>query len=302
MKKLTLALLGLVLTGCATTRRPLPDADLRYTSGVRIAGGGAAIGRCQAPESLKGADWRTLVQAASQCVSEKRWPLVEALAFEMSRRDLANPWAPYFVSLSAENAREYPRAMWMIDLALKKSSQEIALFRFQKGRLWFLQQQVVKAMLEFEAAVKQDPALVEANLFLAEVHFRDAETDQASSYFKQALFQDETNLRALRGLAECQIRNGKAPIAAELLARAATAHPRDLMARVRLGYVWEEMLRDQTKALSVFQELRASLENGTVQGKPDFDLNMKIKLLQNSMASGAPKPGAREVSSERSAR
>lgn len=314
MKKQYALLLALFLTGCAgggpkdSSNELTPQVSQsemkKYFSGLRLAASapGETQGRCSDSSTSKSTDWKALVQAASQCVVEKNWKKVEELAFEISRRDLNNPWAPYFISLTAEQSGEFARAMWMVELAMKKSSPDIALFRFQKGRLWFAQKQVSKAMSEFEFAAAKDPHLVEANVFLGEVHFRDSEPDKAMAYFKKVVSQDETNIRGLKGLAECHIQFNKGEPAAELLAKAATVAPSDLNVRLRLAYVWEELLKNQTQALTVYQGLKASLSRGTIREKPDFDLNAKIKSLEGAVqAENSKTATTREISSERKA-
>jgi tetratricopeptide (TPR) repeat protein len=148
-------------------------------------------------------EWKDLVARANACVGKKDWATLEGLANDLAQGEADSPWGPYFLSVSAEGRGDLARAMWMIDLATKKSGGRQALFIYQRGRVLMAFGEPAKAMSEIQSALALEPRLVEGHLFLAEIHARDLETSKAVEHYRAALTVEPANPRAIAGLVAC---------------------------------------------------------------------------------------------------
>ena len=305
---------ALVLSACATgpagkneSRGPANASERAqaYLNGVEFATASeknAGAKTCKfSPEQEKRAparvgapskDWQGVVAIANACVQAKDWKTLEAVAQQISRADVDSPWGAYFLGLAAEGRKDHARAMWMVDLAQKKSAGKSGLFAFQKGRLLLAVGETSRAMVEFESAVKLDPRLTEAQVYLGEIHLRDQEFELAGPYYQAALKNHPKHLKALLGLAEVKFQKGSGDEAADLYARVLEIQPDHLKSWLRLAHAQETMQKNSVQALSTYRGLKTSIDRGGVKDRPTFDLAAKIKALEDATRPRAPAQSA----------
>lgn len=295
MKKyqLTIAVASLVLAGCAssgtktsgTTTKKTDDAAQQarvdvYLQGLTASPVTSASETCSPTKSTS---WKTMVSKASACVRTGQWAQVEEFAYEISRADVDSPWGLYFYSLAAEGKKDFHRALWMIEAAIKKASPKVALFRYQKGRLMWLEKPSEAALKEIEAAVKVDPKLLDGHVFLGDARLRTFDLSQAESHYSRALQLKSNSYEAVRGMADVKRLKGNLRDSIPLLAQAHSLKPTDLSTRVYLATAYEEE-KQHSEALSTYRKLRESLTSGLIKEKPDFDVNEKIRSLETLIA------------------
>jgi tetratricopeptide (TPR) repeat protein len=227
-------------------------------------------------------DWRTLLARANTCVNEKNWKTLEVLGNNMARIDIDSPWGVYYLSVAAEANGEMQRALWMIDQAQKKSGGKSALYRYQKGHVLLKMGEIKKGMTEFQAAVALDKRLLEAHMYLADTYYRDLDFGKAGTHYQAVLDGDARNYRALVGLAEVRLQAGDAEESIALYNRAHSVSPRESRPWLRLAFIHETVQKNQELALSAYRNLKSSLDSGA-RAKLDFDLNAKIKKLEESI-------------------
>ena len=305
---LAFGLIALLATACSTTPKQEAQAPVKedkaaatksqaYMEGVTyLSSVGYASGGCGMVQdsNFKGTgtgpskDWKTLVSRANSCAAEKKWSMLEQVASVLARVDMDSPWGAYFLSLSAEGVGDNHRAMWMIDLAQKKAGGRSPLFTYQKGRIFLQMKQVVSAMNEFQKAVSAEPTLVDGHLYLAEIYHRDADHAKAESHYEAALKVDAKNYRALTGQAEVKLLNGKNEDAAVLYTRASELQPNQLRPWMRLAYIYESLQKNGQLALGTYKSLKSRLDAGAIKERPDFDVNAKIKTLEQALAPRVP--------------
>ena len=196
------------MMGCASggpvssTSRTGPDprearASDAYFEGLSLHG----PGRAPAENCLinigqtKGADWKMLVRHANGCIAKGDWKSVEMIAGEIAGRDIESPWGVYYLSLAADHAGDLPRALWMAELAMKKAPA-IGLFGYQKGRVLWKMEKHRAAVEEIQAAVKHEPRLVDAHLFLGQVYARDQQPEKSAAHFQKAAELDPSSVSA----------------------------------------------------------------------------------------------------------
>lgn len=315
---LQFAAVGVTAVGCATSPGIKEDKaaaarSQAYVEGMSVvaAGGrGSTGGACAVPSGLNAAakktegpskDWKDLLGRANTCVSEKNWGTLELLANEMAKADLDSPWAAYYLSVAAEAKGDFPRAMWMVDLAQKKAGGKSGLFLYQRGRVWTRMKEAAKAVADIEKAVMIEPKLTEGHLYLGEIFSRDQDPDKAVGHFRAALAQDEKSYRGLTGLAEALLAKGQGAEAAELYAKAVAAYPSQLQPWVRLAYIYESVQKNNELALSTYKNLKSHVESGSVREKPEFDVNARIKAIEGASEARQPaQASSKKVDEKRS--
>ena len=128
MKK-TIISISVLLSACASTPEkgskvsPLGETKASYSEKTVAVNLGSFKPSSNCPKDTKfnGMDWRKMVSLANACVKAKDWRKVELLGSELGISAHLTPWGPYFLSLAAESRKDYPRAVWMLELALKKA-------------------------------------------------------------------------------------------------------------------------------------------------------------------------------------
>lgn len=299
MKKsqITLALASLLLAGCASSGAKPTAASNKsedaaqqarvemYLQGLTASPVSSTSESCS---PVKNSSWKTMVSKASACVRSGQWSLVEGFAYELSRSDVDSPWGLYFYSLAAEGKKDYHRALWMIEAAIKKASPKVALFRYQKGRLMWLEKPSEAALKEIEAAVKADPNLLDGHTFLGDARLRSWDLSQAENHFAAALKIKSNHYEAVRGLADVKRLKGNLRDSIPLLAQAQGLKPTELSTRIFLAAAYEED-KQHTEALSTYRKMRESLTSGLIKDKPDFDVNEKIRSLEGLIAANEAK-------------
>jgi tetratricopeptide (TPR) repeat protein len=235
-----------------------------------------------------GGAWRDMLGRANTCVYEKNWAVLESLAGEMAKADLDSPWPAYFLSVASESKGDYSRAMWMAELAQKKSGGSTGLFTYQRGRIWLHMKEPAKAVADLQKAVVLEPRLLEAQLFLGQIYARDLEPEKAIGYYRATLAIDSKNYLALTGLGDLLLAKGSGPEAAELYSRATVTEPHQLRPWLQLGLIHETITKNPELALSAYKNLKSQVDAGSIRGKIEIDLNAKIKTLEESVKAREP--------------
>lgn len=287
-----LSLLGLVLSGCATSQptgkkleydsaakerakiylKDLASVDFRYSNTGRP---------CARPAD--GDDWKVFVLSAGACVQKGDWVLVEKLGTEMAAQEVDSPWGAYFLGLVASQKGEFLRAHWLLDLAEKKAGGPIGIVRYEKARLLEREEGPSSAAKEMKEAVRLDGTLLAGHLWLAQVYHRDRVMADAEKHYRQALDLKADLWPALSGLSEILMDKNDGLEAANILSRALILRPESAETRVKLAYVYENMTKEPVKALQTLRELRVAMEKGRAKGRVGFDLNTKIINLEKSL-------------------
>lgn len=235
----------------------------------------------------KYSQWKNLVGLANSCVKAGQWPMVEAIGNRLAQIEQANPWGMYYLSLAAQQRKDYDRALWMIDLALKKSPQ-FGLFAYQKGRILWDMNNFSSAVSMFHQAIDADPNLIDAHLILGQVYFRDRELAKAGRHFEAVLLVEPNNVSAVAGLAELRLERNDIQPAIELLTRAINLAPDRLDIRLRLAFVYESKEKDLDQALNTYRRIKSLFQNGQLKGTLPFSLDEKIKALEVAIVKAEP--------------
>lgn len=282
---LLFALPAFLIQGCASSSMT-SKASGKTESGTSLPPSayystrtGAKPSRESCPASDK--SWRkeslrNLVRLAGHCVQLGQEARVEAMGDLLAQNHPNEPWGAYFLSLAAEMRKEYPRALWMIDLALKKSPR-LAMLHYQKARVSWAMGDYRLAILSYKTAIQENPKFVDAHLFLAQVHYRDQDFKDAAKHFSAVVDIEPENVSALVGLAESKILLGDNRSAVSLYERVVSASPRNVLYRYKLASLYEDVKKDLPSALSAYKRLKAMLSTESTKSN-DVPVNVDEKI------------------------
>jgi tetratricopeptide (TPR) repeat protein len=236
---------------------------------------------CPSDAKFKGQDWRKMVSFANACVKAKDWRKVEAIGNELAINAHLTPWGPYFLSLAAQSRKDYPRATWMLELALKKAPKE-GIFHYQLGRLNWEMGDDAAALKELKLASEMNPSLTDAHYVMGQLALRKDNYSEAEKLFRKTLALDDKHWPATMGLASAAMKSGDWAKAEEVLSHAVSMNPRSMKARLALAQVQEMHLKKVAEALHTYRELRAYAQQNKLDETVQVNLDEKIQTLEKS--------------------
>lgn len=228
---------------------------------------------------IKASAWRDQLKAVNACVLKQRWAMVETLGNQMAQTEQLAPWGAYYLSLAAESRKELPRAMWMVELALKKAPQS-GLLVYQQGRLQWVAGDHSAAQKSLVRALVLDKRLVDAQLLLAQMALANNDNTEAGQRFQAALDVEPRYLPALLGSAEVSIRVKDTKGALTALSQAILHVPSSTRARVRQAQVIETMEKNMLEALNAYRRIRTMEREHKLDVAVEMDLDGKIRELE----------------------
>ncbi|MEQ1879109.1 MAG: tetratricopeptide repeat protein [Bdellovibrionia bacterium] len=298
------------LAACGTTqtvaKKEILEVPVKAYAQSVTSVGLSYIQASQCPKALKTAegyaktDWKELVAIANGCVKAERWGHVDDLAELLSTREPRAPWGAYYWALVAEARHDTARAIWMIDLALKKAP-EAGVLHFEKGRLLWKDESFTSAMESLLKAVQLDGSLSEAHVFLGQIYFRDQDYGKATQHFYAVLKARPTDPIALSGLAESRLQAGDTNGALEAIKRAVSAYPDKIEFALREAYIFETIVGDKVQALEAYRSAMNVISSKRIKGAVASNVEKKISELEkltrqpSSVAERAPAPKKPEV-------
>jgi len=235
MKKIILALITLVIAGCSTASTA-PDVQMetqKYQEKVRPQDARSArrVVACPRDNQWMKEDWKARMTMTNACAGEGQWNKVEELGNFMAQKEPLAPWGSYYLSLAATARKDYSRAMWMIELAIKKSPKE-AMLQYQQGKINWHMQDYALATKQFEKTLSFDPEFHEAHVMLGQIYYRDQDFDRAKKHFEAVITKDFRNFNALVGRAEIHMKKNEFKEALVDYTRAVSQAPSNLKAPI----------------------------------------------------------------------
>jgi tetratricopeptide (TPR) repeat protein len=295
MKKLILGIATLTaLVGCgseptrpkeqvqATTAAKQDPAFLQDVQAQSPRLGASSLSCPKDERGWQNQAWKKLMGYANGCVVNSNFAQVEKLGNTMATMDPMSPWGSYYLSLAAQNRGDLPRALWMIELARKKATNS-ALVLYQEGRILYEMHEIAGSVDMFRQALKADGNMLEANLALGHMLYRERYTREALPYFEKALEQDPNNLPALTAAAECRSEKNDFAAAALYLQRLIRLDGKNSGAISKLAEIQEEKLKDYPGALDSYKQLRRLARNKK-EVQLTVDIDGKIKNLETLVA------------------
>jgi tetratricopeptide (TPR) repeat protein len=239
-----------------------------------------------------------LLTMANACAQAKKNERLEDMANFMAEQFVAEPWGAFYLSVAAEQRHDLPRALWMIELAIKKSPHGGILY-YQRGRVHWQLNETGLAIEDYGLAVKENSRLVDAHLILAQYSLRANDVKSAEAHYQQCVASEPDNASFLAPLAEIEVTLNHPKYAIELYERAVSATPRNLEYRFRLGYLYEITQKNYEQALSTYRHIKSMMsESRAPADARSAEVNDKIKKLE-ALVSPEPKEEPKITSAEK---
>lgn len=283
------ALLAALITACSSapvtmTGKKVDTALIhrKYASQISTAfEGDRRVENCPTQKVLEAdKNWRSIMAKANGCINKSQWSMVELAGERLSQVEPDAPWGAYYLSVAAENRGHIERALWMIDLALKKATN-VGVLRYQRGRILWKQEFFKEAIAEMQKAIDLDKNIKDAHLFLGQVYLRELDFKKAQMHFEAVLLLEARNQQALFGLANCHIEQDKTQEAISVIERGISNFPRVLDFRLQEVYVYENLIKDANITLAKYKQLQNLMSSKKVDGTLPFNIQEKIKVLED---------------------
>lgn len=230
-------------------------------------------------KEIEKSTWREHVEFASSCAAKEKWNNVEFIGQHLADRFPTAPWGFYFMSLSADARGDTTRAFWMLEQASEKD-KSLALFPYQRGRIYLKNNETEMAMMEFEKALKLDSSLYEADLFIGQIRLRSGNYGTAEKSFRSVLKFVPFHRAALMGAARCMVANGDAKLAIDFFDRVVSKDKKDYEARYERAVVLETVFQRYEEALLEYQALLNFSENKSQIQRRINDLEKVLKTTR----------------------
>lgn len=287
-----LGALGLWLVGCASTpgsekkseKAPTPT----YTEKVTAVNLNEfkPVASCPADGKWESPDWKKVAAFANACVKAKDFRKVEMIGNYLAKSAHLTPWGAYYMSLAAQSRKDYPRATWMLELALKKAPNE-GLFHYQLGRLLWEQGEDAAALKEMKLASDLNPTLVDAHYVTGQIAMQKDDNGEAEKRFRKALAVDPKHAPASLAIASLRLKAQDWSRAEGALEEAISLNPRSTRARLALAQVREQQLKKFQEALDTYKELRSMHSSKKLDEPVTLNLDEKISMLEKSLAQAS---------------
>ena len=287
MKKYIVFSLPLLVAACASSpaKKSVDVAPVpTYTEKIGAVGvSDYSGGSCPADGKWENPEWRKVVAAANACVKTKDWRKVEMIGNHLAVHAHLTPWGPYYLSLSAQARKDYPRAAWMMELALKKAPNE-GLFHYQVGRLQWEQGDDLAALKSLQQASDLNEGLTDAHYTMGLMALQKEDYSGAEKLFRKALAADKKHFQSVMGLATVKIKDNDFTQAVSFLEEGIRLNPRSTKARTALAQVQESQLKNTPAAISAYKELRGYALAKKLDEPVPFNLEEKIVTLEKNLS------------------
>lgn len=277
-------IIGLLTVGACSGPTKKIHSEM-YTKGY----GGVLQSKVSAKECSKskqkfqGMSWSRLMEQANACVATKNWEEVERIGNYLAQEHSQSPWGSYYLSLVAEEKGAWSRALWMIELAIKKAPEH-GLLEYQKARISWLQGDYSRAIEGMKSALNKDRHLEAAHLQLGRIYFQERKDSEAIFHYRAVISLSPEHQESVFVLGRLYARNGDVESALSSFRKAIRLSANDSkddsermrLAQFHLAQLLEEEEKDFRSALAIYKELREKLNKMTYQ---NVNLDQKIISL-----------------------
>lgn len=237
---------------------------------------------CPTDSKWQSLDWKKISLLANACVKAKDWQQVEKLGNFLAIHAFLTPWGAYYLSLASEGRKDYPRAIWMLELALKKDPKE-GLFHYELGRIHWQIGNDSEAIAHLKQASELNPGLADAQFVMGQLSAQNQDISAAEHYFERALRSNAKHLPSLMALVALKVDGKDYVNAEEYLTRVIELNPRSSKARLALAQVQEEHLKKLQEALHNYKQLKQLSAEKKLDEDIHLNLDDKIRNLEKNL-------------------
>ena len=182
--------------------------DSQYTESVKFTVQEGKY-KCEQAIEFSKEEWRKLLESGLSCIYNKNWNGLSKVADILSHNHLKAPWGAYYKSLIAsEKYKDFQRAEWMANLALKKAPEN-QIIKFQLARIYWNTDRNSEAYDLMQEIKKKNPNDVSILKFLGDIEYKDRNFKEAEKYYSKVLSEFSRDLAFRAAYAGTLYYNGK---------------------------------------------------------------------------------------------
>ena len=166
----------------STEKQDVRKLDLNYSKNFLLSKKRGKFD-CKKHVEFKKEDWKKFVESALSCIYDKNWTELSKIADVFSHNHIKAPWGPYYKSIVAsEQFKDYHRAEWMCNLALKKSPNNTVI-TYQLARIFWNTDRKPQAYDLMESIRKKGFNSPSVLRFLGDIEYKDRNFKKALKYY-----------------------------------------------------------------------------------------------------------------------
>lgn len=189
-------------------KQDVKSVDNQYSENVRFTLKEGKY-KCEQAIEFEKEDWRKLLESGLSCIYNKDWNGLSKVADILSHNHLKAPWGAYYKSIIAsEKYKDFQRAEWMANLALKKAPEN-EVIKFQMARIYWNTDRSSEAydlMKDIQKKNKDNTSILK---FLGDIEYKDRNFKEAEKYYSNVLSEFSNDLDYRAALAGTLYYNGK---------------------------------------------------------------------------------------------
>jgi tetratricopeptide (TPR) repeat protein len=229
-------------------------------------------------------EWQNVAPLANACAKAKAWGKVEQMGNFIATHAVLTPWGPYYLALAAEGRKDYPRAIWMLELALKKAPKE-GIFHYELGRIHWQLGEDSDAIKHLQQASELSPGLTEAHFVMGQLALQRHDYSVAAQMFQNALHVNSKHLPSLLGMSELSIAMKDYAKAESYLNQALSQNPRSTKIHLALAQVQEEHLKKFKQALDNYNQIKRLNAEKKLDLPVQVNLDDHIRSIEKSITA-----------------
>lgn len=213
---------------------------------------GSKSDSCKWAETDKALTVAALSDKANKCVSAKNPGMTERYGMLMTRKEPKSPMGVFYMGLSAEMMNQEEKALWLVELAIKKSGDAPYLL-YQRARMLAKTGQNAESNADFIKASDLGLKSPELTLMHGVVSFAQGDCFTAIDDFTQLDRKMISQFDLAPAISECQAQKGEFDKAIAFAEQSIPGYAKPVDLWLQIGHVHETYRFDSTKAIVAYE-------------------------------------------------
>lgn len=236
------------------------------------------------PASEKKCDVKSLSAASiGGCIYSKKWADAEKLAYQLTETKEKRGLGLYYLSVIADQQKEFDKSLWMIEKALSHDS-ESTMYNYQKGKVVYSVEGINNALPFFEKVIDMKKESTEIAIMNALKSFSDRDFITASEEFSRLSLEQLYNFSVAEIYIEAVAQKGETEQAIKLAQRLVNSGLATVDTYLEQARILEQFAINKESAISVYQKALTTAQLADqkewIKKKIDF-----LKTNKNSQIS-----------------
>lgn len=268
--------------------KPIPTEELKVylplvdSTGAVTRYSSAKTDACKWADTDKLLTITALSDKANKCVGAKNAGMVERYGMLMTRKDPKSPMGVFYMGLSAEMLNQEEKALWLVELAIKKTGETPYLL-YQKARMLAKTGQSAESNADFIKASDLGLKSPELTLMHGVVSFAQGDCFTAIEDFTKLDRKMISQFDLAPAISECQAQKGEFDKAIAFAEQSIPGYARPVDLWLQIGHVHETYRFDSTKAMVAYE---SALKVSSATEQKSW-IQRKLSYLKNQRSVSA---------------